>query len=41
MQVYKEWLDGIEDNAIKRLEIPLIIRCDEYLDINFDKVLER
>ena len=34
-------MDSIEDNALKRLEIPLITRSEEYLDINFDKVLER
>jgi hypothetical protein len=39
-KVFNEWVSTVEDNALTRLNIPLLARSDEFLDNNFDRVLE-
>ncbi len=40
-KVFNEWLAAVEENALARLNIPLLLRNDDFLENNFDRALER
>ncbi len=44
-KIYNEWFASLEENTLKRLDVPLIVRSHggngEFLESNFDAVLQR